>query len=354
MSESVVAASRSKTTTAASFSVVMLVSYLALVHLKAILMPLAIAILLYFLIRAPEKFLFERVGNSVISYALILAFSILLAYGISIVLYSNLSSFIDEVPMMAEKLDSKMARLSEADLYGLEKGFSSSEIIASVITVENIEVFVTSILGSLASFMTTMGAVLLFLVFIILEEKTLPDRFRAAFPGSIGRIENIVSNSSDSISTYVISKATCSAGQAIVLAFLLSPLVFDIPGWFLFGTLCFLLDFVPVLGALLATIPPVIIAFIVLEPGMAVAMAIALLANQQLFGSIIEPNLSGQRLGISPLVLLLTVMVSAQVWGIAGAIIGVPIVIILRIVLEEDERTRPIALMLARQVLEEE
>ena len=181
------------------------------------------------------------------------------------------------------------------------------------ITAENFEVFVTSILGSLASFMSTMGAVLLFLVFIILEEKTLPDRFRAAFPDSIGRIENIVSNSSDSISTYVISKATCSAGQAIVLAFLLSPLVFDIPGWFLFGTLCFLLDFVPVLGALLATIPPVIIAFIVLEPGMAVAMAIALLANQQLFGSIIEPNLSGQRLGISPLVLLLTVMVSAQV-----------------------------------------
>ena len=87
---------------------------------------------------------------------------------------------------------------------------------------------------------------------------------------------------------------------------------------------------------------------------MAVALAIALLANQQLFGSIIEPNLSGQRLGISPLVLLLTVMVSAQVWGIAGAIIGVPIVIILRIVLEEDERTRPIALMLARQIHEEE
>ena len=81
MSESVSAPRRSKTTTAASFSVVMLVSYLALVHLKAILMPLAIAILLYFLIRAPEKFLFEKVGNSVISYALILAFSVLLASG---------------------------------------------------------------------------------------------------------------------------------------------------------------------------------------------------------------------------------------------------------------------------------
>lgn len=354
MPDSTVSASRTKTITAAGFSIVTLVSYLALVHLKVILMPLAIAILLYFLIRAPERYLFERVGNSIFSYALILVFSVLVAYVISIVLYNNMSSFFDEVPLMAEKLDSKMTRFSEADLYGLEAIFSSTEMIAAIIDPENIQLFATSILGSVASFMTTMGAVFLFLIFIILEEKSLPGRFKAAFPDSFERIEKIVSNSSESISTYVVSKATCSAGQAIILAFLLSPLVFDIPGWFLFGTLCFLLDFIPVLGALLATIPPVLIGLIVLEPGMALAMAIALIANQQLFGSFIEPNLSGARLGISPLVLLLTVMVSAQVWGIAGAIIGVPIVIIVRIALEADERTRPIALMLAKQVHEEE
>ena len=72
-----------------------------------------------------------------------------------------------------------------------------------------------------------------------------------------------------------------------------------------------------------------------------------------MFGSFIEPNLSGSRLGISPLVLLLTVMLSAQVWGIAGAIIGVPIVIIVRLALEEDERTKPIAMMLAKSYEEE-
>ena len=130
--------------------------------------------------------------------------------------------------------------------------------------------------------------------------------------------------------------------------------IMDIPGWFLFGTLCFLLDFIPVLGALLATIPPLIIALIVLDPLQALLLGVAMIGNQQLFGSIIEPNLSGQRLGISPLVLLLTVMVSASVWGISGAIIGVPIMIIARIALEEDEMTRPIALMLAKKVTEEE
>ena len=197
-----------------------------------------------------------------------------------------------------------------------------------------------------------MVTVALFVIFLILEEKSLPGRFKAAFPDSFERLETIVSNSSESISTYVISKATCSAGQAIVLAMLLW--IMDIPGWFLFGTLCFLLDFIPVLGALLATIPPLIIALIVLDPLQALLLGVAMIGNQQLFGSIIEPNLSGQRLGISPLVLLLTVMVSASVWGISGAIIGVPIMIIARIALEEDERTRPIALMLAKKVTEEE
>jgi predicted PurR-regulated permease PerM len=115
-----------------------------------------------------------------------------------------------------------------------------------------------------------------------------------------------------------------------------------------------MLDFIPILGALLATIPPMMIALIVLDPIQALFLGVAMIGNQQLFGSFIEPNLSGQRLGISPLVLLLTVMVSASVWGISGAIIGVPIMIIARIALEEDERTRPIALMLAMKVREEE
>ncbi|HJM18548.1 MAG TPA: AI-2E family transporter [Candidatus Thalassarchaeaceae archaeon] len=340
-------------TTAASVAIVSLVVYLALFFLQPILMPLAIAILLYFLIRAPERFLFERVGNSYLSYALVLGSAILVAYIISVVLYDNLSDFIAEIPEINADLDEKLETYSEADLYGLEIIFSSSEVVSRIASPANIEKFAISILGSVGSFMTTMGTVLLFLIFLMLEEKTLPSRFKSAFPDSYDRVETIVANSSDSISTYVISKATCSAGQAAIVTILLSPLVFDIPGWFLFGTLCFLLDFIPVLGALLATIPPIMIGLIVLDPSNALLLSILLIANQQLFGSFIEPNLSGSRLGISPLVLLLTVMLSAQVWGIAGAIIGVPIVIIVRLALEEDERTKPIAMMLAKSYEEE-
>ena len=358
MPEEQVYSSRSKITAAASFSIVTLVSYLALVHLKEILMPLAIAILIYFLIRAPENYLLERIEIvrkfPLLAYAIILSFGSFLAYLVSILLYNNLSDFIDETNKeggLIDQFDQKWADLGNSDLYGLETIFQDNRI-GDLLNPENIEMFATGILADAAQFMTTLLTVAIFVIFIILEEKSIPGRFKAAFPDSYDRFEKIVSESSESISTYVISKATCSAGQAIVLALMLWFM--GIPGWFLFGSLCFLLDFIPVLGALLATIPPFAIALIVLDPVQALVLGALMVGNQQLFGSLIEPNLSGQRLGISPLVLLMTVMISYSVWGISGAIIGVPIMIIARIALEADERTRPIALMLAKQASPEE
>ena len=350
---------RSNSATTANLAIILLVAYLVLVNLKAILMPLAIAVLIYFLIRAPEQYLIERFDvvarMPMIAYGAILAFGAFASYAISILLYRNIDQFKDEMNKdggLIDKFDEKWTNLGEANLYGLEDVITSQETIENLLDPQNIQNFATNILADLASFMTTMVTVAIFVIFLILEEKSLPGRFKAAFPNSYTGVRNIVSNSSEAISTYVISKATCSAGQAIVLAFLLW--VMGIPGWFLFGVLCFLLDFIPILGALLATVPPMMIALIVLDPLQALLLGAAMIGNQQLFGSFIEPNLSGQRLGISPLVLLLTVMVSASVWGISGAIIGVPIMIIARIALEEDERTRPIALMLAMKVHEEE
>ncbi len=350
---------RSNSATTANFAIITLVGYLVLVNLKPILMPLAIAILIYFLIRAPEQYLIERFDiverMPMLAYGAILGLGAMISYAVSILLYKNIDQFKDEMNReggLIDKFDEKWTTLGETNLYGLEEVITSQETIENVLDPQNIQDFATNILADLASFMTTMVTVAIFVVFLILEEKSLPGRFKAAFPSSYGRVRTIVSNSSEAISTYVISKATCSAGQAVVLAFLLW--LAGIPGWFLFGVLCFLLDFIPILGAILATIPPMMIALIVLDPLYALLLAAAMIGNQQLFGSFIEPNLSGQRLGISPLVLLLTVMVSSSVWGISGAIIGVPIMIIARIALEEDERTRPIALMLAMKANEEE
>ena len=343
----------SKRTTAASIAIVSIVVYLAMVHLKSILMPLAIAILLYFIIKPPEQIIYRKVKNRTISYGTVLLTVILSVYLISIFVYQNLSDFIDDIPEITAAFEDKRAKLANSNLYGLETVFADSDALDKVASPSNVETFVIAILGSLGGFLGTMSTVVIFLLFIILEEHTIAQRFNAAFPNSYGRAKKIVNESTESITAYVVSKVTCSAGQAIVMTIIISPIGFDIPGWFLFGILCFLLDFIPILGALFATIPPVLIGFIMLEPISAVLMLGLLIANQQVFGSFIEPNLSGAKIGISPFVLLLTVMLFAQVWGIAGAIIGVPIIIIVRLILDENESSRPLAMMMSNIVEEE-
>ena len=332
----------SKRTTAASVAIVGVVVYLALVHLKPILMPLAIAVLLFFLIKPVEQYIHKKVGNQFVSYGTVLAAFIISMYFISIFLYEQLSLFVEEVPEITAALEEKRAKYAQSDLYGLEIIFSDSSWVDVLASPSNIETFVLAILGSLGAFVGSM-----------IEEHTIAKRFNAAFPHSTGRARKIVDDSMESISAYVVSKVTCSGGQAVVMTIIISPVGFDIPGWFLFGVLCLLLDFIPILGALFATIPPVLIGFIMLEPMTALFMLALLIGNQQMFGSLVEPNLSGAKIGISPLVLLLTVMVFSQVWGIAGAIIGAPMIIMARLILDENERTRPVAVMMANDVEEE-
>lgn len=343
----------SKRTTAASVAIVGLVVYLALIHLKPILMPLAIAILLYFMIKPPEQYIHQKVGNRFISYGTVILTFIISVYFISIFLYDNLSEFIDEVPDITAAFEEKRAKYADSNIYGLEAILSDADLVATLASPSNIETFVLAILGSLGGFFGTMITVIIFLLFIVLEEHTIAKRFGAAFPTSYDRAKRIVNESTESISAYIVSKVTCSAGQALVMMIIISPVGFDLPGWFLFGILCFLLDFIPILGALFATIPPVIIGFVMLQPLSAALMLAMLVGNQQVFGSLIEPNLSGAKIGISPFVLLLTVMLFSQVWGIAGAIIGAPIIIIARLILDENERTRPVAMMMANDIEEE-
>ena len=108
----------SKRTTAASVAIVGVVVYLALVHLKPILMPLAIAVLLFFLIKPPEQYIYGKVNHRGVSYGTVILAFIITMYVVSVFLYEQLSLFVDEVPEITSKLEEKRASAAEYDLYG--------------------------------------------------------------------------------------------------------------------------------------------------------------------------------------------------------------------------------------------
>tara|TARA_B100001758_G_C18409798_1_gene614820 strand:- start:1554 stop:2603 length:1050 start_codon:yes stop_codon:yes gene_type:complete len=333
-----------KFNTASNIAILLLIAVLAIVHLKSILQPLVVAILLFFLIRPPAEWLEKKLGrHPFLAYGALVGIIMAFLFVASNILFSNLQSFTEEVPSLSEKLQNKLLWFEDnATILGFS--FDTSEV-TGLITVEKIESFATGLVGSLASFTAGMVTVLIFLLFIILEAETLPKRIKAAYPEDVDRIIALASSSSKGINVYVVTRASVAFGQAVLAAIILY--FFGIPGWFLWACITFMMDFIPYVGALISLLFPIILGLIILSPSSAVLLIILLIANQQLWGGVIEPQIAGKRLDISPIVLLLLVAFWGWAWGVMGMILGVPLAVIMKRALESDPRTKPIAMMLS-------
>jgi predicted PurR-regulated permease PerM len=114
------------------------------------------------------------------------------------------------------------------------------------------------------------------------------------------------------------------------------------------GVIAFVLNYIPFLGPLFATVFPTLFALVQFESWqLAIGVFACLNLIQFLIGSYLEPRMAGAALSISPFIVLLAVFFWSFLWGVAGAFVGVPIVIAVLAVCEEHESTRWIALLLS-------
>tara|TARA_B100000214_G_C23971036_1_gene630153 strand:- start:2465 stop:3550 length:1086 start_codon:yes stop_codon:yes gene_type:complete len=328
--------------TLSHIAILLLISILAIVHLKAIIQPLVVATLLFFLIRPPAQWLEERYGHPLAAYGILTTGVVLLFFFVGNILYQSLQDFSTEAEVLQDKFTEKISWFSDLSVYGYSIDTSA---LTGLITVERINTITTDFVGTLAGFTGSAITVFIFLIFIIVEAETLPRRLEAAYPEEMDRFSSIVENAGAGINTYVITKATVAFGQAVIVAIILSYM--GIPGWFMWASITFLLDFVPYVGAPLSFIPPTIISFILFEPVTALLILGALFGNQVAWGQFVEPQLAGQRLDMSPIVLLILVAFWGWAWGIMGLILGIPLAVIMKLALESDPRTRPIAMLLS-------
>ena len=114
----------------------------------------------------------------------------------------------------------------------------------------------------------------------------------------------------------------------------------------LWGVLAFLLNYVPNLGSILAAIPPVLLALVQFGVGRAIAVVAVFAAVNVLLGNLLEPRLMGRRLGLSTLVVFLSLIFWGWVWGPVGMLLSVPLTMIVKIMLENTPDLRWVAVLL--------
>ena len=115
---------------------------------------------------------------------------------------------------------------------------------------------------------------------------------------------------------------------------------------FLWGTLTFLLNYIPTIGSFIAAIPPILLAFVQFGLTRAIVVAAGYVVLNLVIGNFIEPRVMGKGLGLSTLVVFLSMLFWGWVLGPVGMILSVPLTMMLKIVLEARDDTRWLAVLL--------
>ena len=259
---------------------------------------------------------------------------------IAVVVGGSISSFTDEVPKYQERLN---AMTSDVRNWFQVRGVDLSERLTTdlINPADALDVAAGALRG-VALILSNFLLVLLTIVFILFEAAGFPDKLRSAFgtKGSSERFDRIKSE----IQRYLGIKTLISLSTGVVIFIALSIIGVDFA--MLWGMLAFLLNYIPNLGPILASVPPLLLAAVQLGPGHALAVAVVFAVANVTLGTLVEPQLMGRRLGLSTLVVFLSLVFWGWVWGPMGMLLSVPLTVILKIMLENTEDLRWVAVLL--------
>jgi predicted PurR-regulated permease PerM len=157
-----------------------------------------------------------------------------------------------------------------------------------------------------------------------------------------------VSTISDKLRQYVLIRTVVSIVNGIAAGLWLW--LMDVDFALFWGVLIFLFNYIPTVGSIVAATPPVLLAFLQFGFGWSLLVALGLLAIDQVLGNYFDPRLTGRALNVSSLVLLLSVIFWGWIWGVAGALLAVPLTITIILFCAHVPALQPIAILLGGDV----
>lgn len=333
---------------AAAAILVVLVFYL-LDAGQSLILPFVIAIALWYLINTlSAAFQSIELGSFKLPRIACLLASIctflLVIWALVSFLSGRLDEVIEVVPTYQKNLTTRLENMPFVD-FALLSEQSAMTTIADWI---DLPAYAASIASSFASILASGGLILIYILFLFLEQGKFDDKITALFRegGKEGDARKIIAKVRDDIQKYISIKMFTSTLTGTLSYLLLRVLDVDFAG--VWGLLIFLLNFIPTVGSIIATIFPALIALAQSDGYTLFLFVLAGIgALQVLIGNIIEPRMMGSSFNLSPIVILLNLALWGTIWGIIGMLLCVPFLIIITIILSHFPSTRAIAIMLS-------
>lgn len=203
--------------------------------------------------------------------------------------------------------------------------------------------FIGRVFNSLGGLLTNGFLIFLTVVFLLFEGSSFQNKIIAIAGENDEEVARLRSFLLD-VNRYMSIKSMTSLATGVLITIWLA--VLGVEYALLWGLLAFLLNFIPNIGSIIAAVPAVLLALITVGPGTALWAAAGYLVVNSLVGNIIEPKFLGDRLGLSTLVVFISLVFWGWVLGAVGMFLSVPLTMVVKLALEASDETRWIAVML--------
>ena len=240
----------------------------------------------------------------------------------------NASTYSQQVALLLERI---VVALPESIR---ELGLRSELRSLSQIPVSTMGGLLADTANSILNLLSKSFLVLIFVLFLVLGTG------REGPTGTWAQLQRQVQR-------YIVQKAAISAVTGLLVGVSLTLL--GIPLAMAFGLLAFLLNFIPSVGSIVATLLP--LPVVIVSPDISLGTAVAAIAVpggiQVTIGNFVEPKLMGDALDLHPVMILLSLIFWGMLWGIVGALLATPITAVLKLLLDRFEGSRPVAELMA-------
>lgn len=308
--------------------------------LRPVLIPVLLALFVATASHAVMDFCSRRGMRPLLAGSLALAVVLLTVSAFVALLVFSVADLSQELPMYE-----KAMRRFQGELAVYLQQHHMGRAAVGVARFDPAAAAVTGLTGSIASLADLLAnttLVILIAGFVLFERAVFEKKLAVAF--HFDKVHAFVDGVFADVQQYLWIKTWISALCGIGAAGLC--VLFDVPNPALWGLLTFALNFAPMIGSLVASIPPVAIALVMNGPLSALGFGVSLGVLHMIIGNIVEPRVMGRRLGLSPLVVFLSMLLWGFLLGPVGALLSTPLTMILKIALARSQTFGWMAILL--------
>lgn len=300
---------------------------------EAIMVPFLLAVFIATTAATPVFWLHRRRVPFALAIAAVAVGLIVALVGVGALVAEAARGFLAQMPFYQERLV-ELAGGTLDTLRSLGIDLSGAPVLETFDPAAVFAMAGNTLLG-FGSVLSNGFLILLTVIFMLAEASSFPRKLRdvLADPSDLPYFERVA----DNVNRYFAIKTTVSVGTGVTVGVFLALLGVDFP--VLWGLLAFMLNYVPTIGSFIAALPAVLLALVQLGPTHAAAAAAGYVVVNVVIGSVVEPRFMGRGLGLSTLVVFLSLVFWGWILGPVGMLLSVPLTMTAKIALEANPDT---------------